>query len=140
MAPRTGHSRDGNPTTDELHPFVYRSIVALAAWFVLSVWILFNRGGYTELDIAVVTLFFVVVVTIPILIWLTWRRNAASDKQNRLVEPFSTWASHSFATSRGGLSGREAALHVLLPIAAAAVGITIFGLVFVLEAPPSATY
>ena len=37
--------------------------------------------------------------------------------------------------STGALSGREAAMQILLPIAAVSIGMTIFGLVFYFDVP-----
>jgi hypothetical protein len=50
-----------------------------------------------------------------------------------LVESFRDWASEDFATWTGGLNGREAAMQILLPIAAVSIGMTVFGLVYVLD-------
>jgi hypothetical protein len=47
-----------NQTTDELHPVVYRSIIGLTIWLVLSVWALFSRGAYEGVTLSVITLFF----------------------------------------------------------------------------------
>jgi len=38
------------PAHDELHPFVYRTMVGLTVWLVLSVWLLFDRGTYVGLN------------------------------------------------------------------------------------------
>jgi len=38
-------------------------------------------------------------------------------------------------TWTGGVSGREAAVQILLPIAAVAIGMTIFGLAFLYAVP-----
>jgi hypothetical protein len=43
--------------------------------------------------------------------------------------------SHAFATRTGRISGREAAAQILLPIAAVAIGMTVFGLVFLFAVP-----
>ncbi len=120
---------------DGLHPLVYRSIIALTVWLVLSVWIFFNRGAYTGLTLAMITLFFLIVVSIPVLIWKSWQHNAPPEETREPVESFDAWASQSFATWTGALSGREAAMQILLPIAAVAVGMTIFGLVFDVVVP-----
>ena len=45
-------------THDELHPLVYRAIVGLTVWLVLSVWMLFSRGEYEGVTLTVITLFF----------------------------------------------------------------------------------
>jgi hypothetical protein len=46
MAPNKLLTRPSPLTSDELHPLVYRSIIGLTVWLVLSVWVLFNRGTY----------------------------------------------------------------------------------------------
>ena len=66
--------RDNRPN-DELHPLIYQSLIGLTIWLVLSVWGLFSRGAYEGLTLSVITLFFVILVGIPVLLWLTWRRN-----------------------------------------------------------------
>jgi hypothetical protein len=50
---------------------------------------------------------------------------------------FREWSSHSFVTCTGGVSGREAAMQILLPlpIGAVAIGMTIFGLAFLFAVP-----
>ena len=51
--------RYNRPANDELHPWIYRAIVGLTIWLVLSVWALFSRGAYEGLTLSVITLFFV---------------------------------------------------------------------------------
>lgn len=114
---------------------IYQSIIGLTIWLVLSAWLLFNRGTYEGLTLSVITLFFVILVGIPVLLWLTWRRNVDPNEQHKYSAPFSEWTSHPFVTSTGGISGREAAVQILLPIAAVAFGMTIFGLAFLFAVP-----
>jgi hypothetical protein len=121
--------------TSELHPLIYRAMIGLTIWFVLSVWVLFSRGAYEGVTLSVITLFFVVLVGIPVVLWLTWRRNTDPNEQHVNVAPYREWSSGSFETSRGGVSGREASMQILLPIAAVAIGMTIFGLVFLFAVP-----
>ncbi|HET9716347.1 MAG TPA: hypothetical protein VFP60_09210 [Pseudolabrys sp.] len=125
-----------DPTaTDRLHPLVYGSIVVLAIWLVGSVWALFSRGTYAGVTVIVVTLFFLVAVGIPVLIWLTWRRNSEPDVQRADATPFREWAANSFETWTGAMKARDASIQILLPIAAVALGMTIFGVVFLLVVP-----
>ncbi len=126
----TSHPRrQKRPTNDKLHPLVYKSIVGLAVWLVLSIWVLFDRGAYIGLTLAVVTLFFLVLVTITLLLWLTWRNAAAADDTRSPMPTFRAWASQEFTIWQGHLSGKEAAIEILLPIVAVAFGMTLFGLV-----------
>lgn len=122
-------------THDELHPLVYRAMVGLTIWLVLSVWMLFSRGEYEGVTLTVITLFFIVLVGIPVLLWLTWRRNVDPNERHSCVAPFTEWTSHSFESWTGSVSGREAAIQILLPIAAVAFGMTIFGLTFLIAVP-----
>jgi len=124
-----------NRPNDELHPLIYQSIVGLTIWLLLSVWVLFSRGAYVGLTLSVITLFFLILVAIPVLIWLTWRRHIDPNQQHNYSAPFSEWSSSSFVTWTGGVSGREAAVQILLPIAAVAIGMTIFGLAFLYAVP-----
>ena len=123
------------PTTDQLHPLVYRSIIGLTIWLVSSVWVLFSRGEYEGITLTVITLFFVILVGIPVLLWLTWRRNVDPNERDGHVAPFAEWTSHSFESWTGSVKGRDAAIQILLPIAAVAFGMTIFGLTFLFTVP-----
>ena len=118
---------------DGLHPFVYRGMVALTAWLVLSVWLFFGRGAYVGLTLAVITVFFIIVVGIPVLIWLTWQRNAPAARGED--ESLRGWLADEFRTWTGAITGREAAMQILLPLAAVSIGMTVFGLVFYLDVP-----
>jgi Na+/glutamate symporter len=135
MATHSLPIRHTSPRTDELHPRIYSAVVGLTIWLVLSVWLLFSRGSYEGLTLAVITLFFTVLVGIPILLWLTWRHNAAPHEQSDGSPPFDEWSSKTFETWTGDLSGRHALIQILLPIAAVAIGMTVFGLVFMLAVP-----
>jgi hypothetical protein len=99
------------------------------------VWVLFSRSSYVGLSDSIITLFFAVFVGIPVMLWLSWRHNAEPQDQNCEAAPFGEWAANSFATWTGRISGREASIQILLPIAAVAIGMTIFGLVFALVVP-----
>jgi len=127
--------RHNRPANDALHPLIYRSIIGLTIWLVLSVWSLFSRGAYTGLTLSVITVFFMILVGIPVLLWLTWRRNIDPNERHGYVVPFGEWVSQPFVTSTGGIGGSEAAIQILLPIAAVAFGMTIFGLVFLFTVP-----
>ncbi len=127
--------RHNRPTNDELHPVVYRSIIGLTIWMVLSIIVLFHRGAYAGLDVAVITFFFLILVGIPLLLWTSWRHNTDPNEQHGYIAPFREWAAQSFETWTGGLSGRAATVQILLPIAAVAIGMTIFGLVYLFTLP-----
>jgi hypothetical protein len=131
----TAHLPVSARDNDELHPLIYQSIVGLTIWLVLSVWVLFSRGAYEGLTLSVITLFFVILIGIPVLLWLTWRCHINPKEQHNYAAPFREWISHPFVTWTGGISGRGAVVQILLPIAAVAFGMTIFGLAFLFAVP-----
>ena len=79
-----------NRTNDELHPVVYRSIIGLTIWLVLSVWALFSRGAYEGVTLSVITLFFLILVGIPVILWLSWRRNTDPNERHGCNANFAT--------------------------------------------------
>jgi hypothetical protein len=127
--------RHNRPVNDELHPLVYKTIIGLTIWLVLSIWALFDRGTYIGLVLGIITLFFVIVTAIPLVLWQAWRGVAAANGTHRHMDAFRDWASHEFVTWTERLSGKEAAIQILLPLAAVAFGMTIFGLVFNFTVP-----
>lgn len=129
------HARHHNlPVNEGLHPLVYTAMVALTAWLVLSIWVLFGSGAYIGLILAMITVFLVIVTGIPTLIWLSWRHNTDPDTQGH-AESYRNWAIHQFSTWTENLSGSAAAAQILLPLAAVAFGMTLLGLVYVLTVP-----
>jgi hypothetical protein len=121
------------PGSDSLHPAVYGVMVALTAWFVLSVWIWFG-GGYTALDNVVITVFFLMAVGIPAMLWLIWRHYRAPYEAHDAKLPFRHWTAGEFHTLTGRQPALQAFIEILLPITAVAIGITIYGLVFFIVA------
>ena len=126
-----GHNR---AISGDLHPLVYKSVVGLALWFVLSAWVFFGGWDYMGLLLAVVTGFFLMAMAIPLLLWLTWRRHRDASTAQADSGSFRHWASGDFAVWQGRLAGSEAAVQVLLPIAAVSIGLTLIGIVLVVVA------
>ena len=121
--------RRNRRVSDHLHPFVYMAIVGLALWLVLSVWG-FAGGGYTDFLLAVVSGFVFIAVALPYTLWRVWRKNQGPDAARENRESFRDWASGEFDTWQGRLKGANAAVEILLPIAAVAFGMTAFGIVW----------
>jgi hypothetical protein len=129
------HPRRHNlPVNNELHPLVYKSLVGLTVWLVLSIWFLFGGGAYVGLILAMITVFFVIATGIPILIWLTWRRRAVHP-EHPPEESFRSWVAEQFSSWTGSLPGGAAAAQILLPIAAVSIGMTLIGLIYVMTIP-----
>jgi hypothetical protein len=121
-------NRHNRLISSELHPAVYFSMLGLAFWFVISVWIFFAAEGYADYLFGVVSLFFLISLGIPVILWRVWR-GQQNPEDHPGKEPFREWASCDFETWQCRLKGSHAAVEALLPIAAVAFGMTIFGII-----------
>ena len=128
MAEHSNANQD-RPISDSLHPLVNIAIIGLVLMFVAAVWMFFDSGPYEAWLDVVVTGLFVIAIAIPTLLWLTWRRNADSARDDTHLS-FRDWAVGDFNTLTGPVKGANATAEVLLPIAAVAVGMTVLGLMF----------
>jgi hypothetical protein len=120
--------------TNRLHPRVYEILIVLAAWFALAVWN-FAGGGITDYLLFVVSGFVFVAVMLPLILSRVGHNDPAHganvDAKEHAQEPsLHEWAASDYDTWTGKLSGAAAATQILLPIAAAAVGMTLIGIIF----------
>ena len=122
--------RHKRPVSDHLHPLVYQAMIGLALWFVLSAWVLLSgsEGDYTGLLLAVVSVFILIAVAIPCVLWLNWRKFPGSGAAEQESESFREWLSGDLETWQGRVSARDAVIEILLPLAAVAFGITALGI------------
>jgi hypothetical protein len=107
-------------------------IIGFTAWFALAVWG-FAGGGITDYLLAIVSGFMLMAVGLPLIIAHVWRKHrpaddAAADADAPLS--FRDWAAADFGIWDGRLRGAQAAILIALPIAAAAIGMTAFAIVF----------
>src|SRR5450631_230519 len=114
---------------DGLHPTLYKALFGLAIWFVLSAWTLFGGSGYLSLTFAIITLFFLIAILIPVALWHTWRRHPEVSGLPDQAVAFRDWMTGTFEAWQRHVRGSEAAVQVLLPIAAVAFGLTAIGIV-----------
>ena len=96
------------PLSDQLHPWIYRTIVALAVSLIGSVWGFFGPGR-TGFALTVVSLFFVVAVAIPTILWRISRHHAAPQAAAE-PESFVAWQRRDLEIDQGRLRGADAAL------------------------------
>jgi uncharacterized membrane protein len=121
--------------TGRLHPRVYTVLIGLALWMVLWVWS-FVGGGETDYLLFIVSGFIVVVVALQLILMRVRRADKTADAENSAGDnkdgalSFHEWARGEFETERGRLRAAEATILILLPIAAAAIGMMAFGLEF----------
>ena len=115
-----------------LHPLVYVALVGLILWLVLAIWG-FANDGQTDYLLAIVTGFLVIAVAIPsTLALMVYRQRNSGDSRssaNRDIVSFRQWAAGDFDTWQDRVKGRNAAIEVLLPMAAIAIGMTAFAIV-----------
>jgi hypothetical protein len=111
----------------DFHPMVYKIVAGLAIWFVLGAWI-FAGGGATDLALTVVSLFVLVSLGIPMLLALTQRRRGR-DEYGEHRGSFGDWASREVHIQTGPVKGIFATVETMIPIAAVAVSMTLFGIV-----------
>jgi hypothetical protein len=120
------------PASDRLHPLIYRVIVGLALWLLVSVWYFFDTSGYIELALGVITALVFMAIAIPLALSRTSARNTGRppDAPVDHSENFAAWRRGNFDTWTGRCRASTAAIEVLLPIAAVAFGMTAFGIIF----------
>lgn len=120
--------RHNQPVSNELHRRVYQAVAGLTLWFIAAAWLLFSGGADADLFLTALTAFFLIAMAIPLAIWLVWSKQGAGAGRGPGM-PLRDWLSGDFDTCQYRLRGSEAAVQVLLPIAAGAIGLTAFGLV-----------
>jgi hypothetical protein len=119
--------RKNTPSTDRLPLAVYGIVVGLVAWMAIAAWG-FAGPGYADLSLSVVTGLLLVAIAIPYVIWRVGRANTEVHADDRMS--FSEWRSSQFETWQDRQKGVTAVTEIILPIAAAAVGMTAFAIVF----------
>ena len=112
--------------TSWLHPRVYALLIGFAGWFALAVWS-FAGSGLTDYLLVIVSGFIFVVVALQLILSRVGHTNVAAQTGQPSLRDWITW---DFDTSQDRLSGAQAALQILLPLAVAALGMTAFGIAF----------
>ncbi len=123
------------PVMSWLHPRVYAVLIGLALWFVLWIWS-FAGAGVIDYLLVIISGFMLVVVALTLILSRVGHKDRAMDADKAQADDkpgaFHDWAASDFDTYQGRLSGFEAAMLILLPIAAAAFGMTAFGIAFLI--------
>ena len=122
--------QDTPQASDQLHPFVYAALAGLALCLVLSAWIFFSQGGYLELDLGVVSALVFMIIAIPTLLHFVGQRFQSTDRKSGIGRPFGKWIAGGFDMRQGRRTSVSASMEILLPMAAAVIGITAIGIVF----------
>lgn len=114
----------------DFHPFIYKIAIGLVALFVVAAWATFARRGDTSENLVMVTFLLFVAVMIPLLLWLTWKHQQSPQATLQGSMRFRDWARGSTEIWQGRVKGADAAINALLPIAAVAIGMVLFGVAF----------
>jgi hypothetical protein len=126
----TDLTRHNRPVSDHVPSIVYKSAAGAVLLFVTLAWIFFGGWAQMGLLLTVVSGFFFMTLAIPFALWLTWRRHRDSASTPDEVMSSREWASGEFVIWQDHLKGTNAAVEILLPIAATAVGMLTIGIVF----------
>lgn len=124
------------PSTSWMHPRVHTILIAGTAWFALAVWSFAGQGIVNYL-LFIVSGFMFVAVALPLILSNVGRDSGAATRDEN-ARSLRDWAKCEYETSAGKLSGAAAAAQILLPVLAAAVGMTAIGLIFYFSAPAGA--
>jgi hypothetical protein len=120
------HGNTEQPVTNWMHPGVYALMIALTAWFALAIWN-FAGSGIVNYLLFIVSGFMFVTVALTLILSRVGHKGALG---RRKTLPLRAWARWDYDTWTGRLSGAQAATQILLPLAAAAVGMTVIGVIF----------
>lgn len=130
---RTRTTGARRPVTSYLHRDVYLVAAGLAIWMVLSVW-LFAAGGVTDYLLFIASGFILIVVSLVSILSRLGRRAVTAEADQPTLRE---WTHSDFEIGQGGdrsrLSSMQAATLILLPLAAVAFGMTLFGVVYLIS-------
>jgi hypothetical protein len=120
------------PVFDQLHPRVYAGAIGLVAWFALAAWILFDRQDDIGLLLGMISVLLFIAVLVPLALAAVWRRHRAPDQLHSQATSFRDWRAGDLAVWGSRLRATDAAIDLLLPLAAVAFGLTAIGVVFLI--------
>jgi hypothetical protein len=111
-----------------VHPIVVEIAVAAAIWFVAVTWLDFARGPGVDLDLAVVTLFFVIFFAL-FLLTATYGRD--DPRWHLPATSFHAFLRARVGTATGPMRGTDVLLEIALVPVSLALAATLIGLVWV---------
>ena len=120
------------PVFDQLHPNIYGAAVGFVAWFAVAAWVLFDRQSDIVLPLTMVSVLLLVVVLLPWALSRVWKRHVMPYQRYPAKNSFRDWRAGDFAVWDSKLHSTDAAVDMLLPLAAVAFGLTAIGIVFVI--------
>ena len=115
------------------HPLIYKAAIALVALFVVAAWAAFDRQSDIELPLAILSVLLFVAVFLPYLLWRIWRTGQVRPPTLKNNRGFWKWAEGSMEVGQSRLKSTDAAIDMLLPLAAVAFGLVALGIAFALS-------
>ena len=129
---RANHEQQRPPVTSRAHPGIYVIVIGLTIWFIAAAWS-FAGAGVTNYLLFVVSGFLGVAIVLPLILFRVARARPSlqgHSPRGREQPPLREWVHWDYDTWTGRLSGASAAAQILLPIAAAAIGMTAIGIAY----------
>jgi hypothetical protein len=114
------------PISSDLHPAIYVALICTAAWFAIAVWG-FATDAYVDWLLVVVSGFVLVAVSIPVIL------SGIGHDPAKHAPCLRDWLGGDFALWGDDEKNTHAAVEVLLPLGAAAIGMTAIAIVFMVE-------
>jgi hypothetical protein len=129
--PNNSGNRANRLVTSDLHPRVYAALIGLSLWSVAWVWSFFGAGlaGYL---LFIVSGFIGVVIALWLILSSVRRPTEIANSNTDQPPSFHDWVRGDFDTEHGRLRSADAAIIILLPIMAAAIGMMAFGIEFLI--------
>jgi hypothetical protein len=124
------------PVFDHVHPRVYTAAIGFVVWFAIAAWILFDHKFDSVDDMAlplamISVLLLFVVLLLSALTAVGSRHQLPHDGDVGNIA-YRDWRLGDFAVWGAKLKTTDAVIDMLLPLAAAAFGLTAIGIVFLI--------
>jgi hypothetical protein len=116
---------------DMLHPAIHKAAIGFALWYILAMWIFFAGHGYQFFDLVMMSFIILAAIVIPAAVIHTRRHFLETYLHTEDPKPgaLHSWLAGDFDTWQARISAREAAVQILLPLAAVSIGATLLGVV-----------
>jgi hypothetical protein len=123
-------ARAAERVSNRAHSVIYKAILGFALLFVISAWTFFGKASHMGLILAIVCVLFIMAIGVPYALWRVGEIARRPETTDQPAESFAAWTESKFATWTGHQKSVTAAVEILLPFAAVAIGITALGIVF----------
>jgi small-conductance mechanosensitive channel len=114
-----------------LHPLVYKTMVGIALWLVVAAWGFLTGTGYILVMLGVLTwlVLFVVVLTLALARIGRRHRIRTGEEASANRTSFRDWARGELGLRGGRTKASTATIEIFVPLAAAAIAMTLFAVV-----------